>query len=401
MVQAIANPPISSSEFSIRAASPITSIQEITNFPEYTSASLIRVASPITSVQAIANQSENTSASSSRAASPISSVQSIAYPSENASASAIRVASPITSVQAIANQSENTSASSSRAASPIPRPLEQLRQKTTFSVKLNTDRRTPGILDVQLLSSGRLVLADNKNKCMKLFTTQGQHLYTLKCRSYPRRLAVLNNEGACHAVAVTLHDCNSIDIVEVADGTMKVKKTLATSIRYDAVAAVSKQTLAVGHWDVSGIDLIDLDGRILRHICSSVDPCYMDVTKDGDLMCSTWDDTIARVQLNTTAETVVFDKPGTGANCSNFNGCFCWETGTGANCPNFNGCFCLETGTGANCPNFNGCFCWETGTGAYCSNFNGCFCLETGTGANCSNFDGCFLSTIRIKLFKF
>ncbi|GFO33987.1 hypothetical protein PoB_006049200 [Plakobranchus ocellatus] len=75
---------------------------------------------------------------------------------------------------------------------------------------------------------------------------------------------------------------------------------------YWAVAAVNNLTLAVGYWPDSGIDLIDLGGQVLRQICSSVRPLHMDITEDGGLMCSTWDDKIARVQVDT--GTVVFDK---------------------------------------------------------------------------------------------
>ncbi|GFO11209.1 hypothetical protein PoB_003771400 [Plakobranchus ocellatus] len=39
---------------------------------------------------------------------------------------------------------------------------------------------------------------------------------------------------------------------------------------------------------------------------SSVRPWYMDITEDGDLVCSTWGNKIARVQVDT--GTVAFDK---------------------------------------------------------------------------------------------
>ncbi|GFO03059.1 hypothetical protein PoB_002956400 [Plakobranchus ocellatus] len=93
----------------------------------------------------------------------------------------------------------------------------------------------------------------------------------MKCRSHPWRLAVLDSSGAsnCHTVAVTLPFCPGIDMFQVADNNMKVKRTLKTSIEYRAVAAVNEQTLAVGHyaWNAHDIDLIDLGGRVLRQIC--------------------------------------------------------------------------------------------------------------------------------------
>ncbi|GFO35962.1 hypothetical protein PoB_006246700 [Plakobranchus ocellatus] len=39
---------------------------------------------------------------------------------------------------------------------------------------------------------------------------------------------------------------------------------------------------------------------------SSVEPWYMDITEDGGLVCSTWGDKIARVQVDT--RTVAFNK---------------------------------------------------------------------------------------------
>ncbi|GFO20517.1 hypothetical protein PoB_004702200 [Plakobranchus ocellatus] len=134
---------------------------------------------------------------------------------------------------------------------------------------------------------------------------QGQHLHTLECRSWPYRLAVLDTSSIRHTVAVTLPDCFGIDILEVNGDNMEVKRTLQTSRDYWAVAAVNNLTLAVGYLGDSGIDLIDLGGQVLRQICSSVHPYSIDITEDGDLMCSTWGDKIARVQVDT--GTVAFD----------------------------------------------------------------------------------------------
>ncbi|GFO50272.1 hypothetical protein PoB_007677700 [Plakobranchus ocellatus] len=136
----------------------------------------------------------------------------------------------------------------------------------------------------------------------------GQHLHTLECRSQPFRLAVLDSSSIRHTVAVTLPYCSGIDILEVTGDKVKVKRTLQMSGQYWAVAAVNNLTLAVGYMIGSGIDLIDLGGQVLRQICSSVEPQYMDITEDGGLVCSTVDDKIARVQVDT--GTVVFNKSG-------------------------------------------------------------------------------------------
>ncbi|GFN81169.1 hypothetical protein PoB_000767500, partial [Plakobranchus ocellatus] len=202
-------------------------------------------------------------------------------------------------------------------ASALSRPLNDARQRADFTVKVTADKHRPGIEDVQLLPGGRLLLADWNNMCVKLFDTQGQHLHTLECRSEPCSLAVLDSSSIRHTVAVTLPDCRGIDILEVNGDNMEVKgqhlhtlecrsepcslavldsssirhtvavtlpgcrgidilkvngdnmevkRTLQMSRGYDAVAAVSNLTLAVGYRFGPGIDLIDLGGQVLRQI---------------------------------------------------------------------------------------------------------------------------------------
>ncbi|GFN79610.1 hypothetical protein PoB_000611600, partial [Plakobranchus ocellatus] len=176
------------------------------------------------------------------------------------------------------------------------------RQRTNFTAKVEKDQSTPDIQDVQLLPGGRILLTDWGNKCVKLFDTQGRHLYRLPCRSSPSHLAVLDISGdsKCITVVVTLPNCSALDILEVARDDITVKKTLQTSIKYYTVAAVNNQSLAVASWRLyhPGIDLIDLDGRVLRQICSSVPTWYMDITEDGELVCSALGSTIARVKVD-------------------------------------------------------------------------------------------------------
>ncbi|GFO03025.1 tripartite motif-containing protein 45 [Plakobranchus ocellatus] len=192
-------------------------------------------------------------------------------------------------------------------ASALSRPLKDVRQRTNFTAKVATDKLTPEIQDVKLVAGGRLVLADWANKCIKLFDTQGQHLHTLVCRSYPSRLAVIDSSGLsnCHTFAVTLPVSHGIDIIEAGGDKMKVMRTIQTTKQYFTVVALSKHTLAAGYLHGAGIDLLDSDGRVLRQICSSVRAWFMDVTEDGELVCSTWDKKIVRVQVD--SGTVVFD----------------------------------------------------------------------------------------------
>ncbi|GFO45111.1 Bdr-repeat family protein [Plakobranchus ocellatus] len=255
-------------------------------------------------------------------------------------------------LQMLMNQKNQTTAAATAAAvtppptgataSALSRPLKGVRQRADFTVKVTADRLRPQIWDVQLLPGGRLVLADYNFTSVKLFDTQlevlltnrqcsvrnrcpipewfsverevsqacpispllftvtGQHLHTLVCRSAPWRLAELDS----HTVAVTLPNCPGINLLEVGVNSMKVKRTLRTSQKYFAVAAVNNHTLAVECG--STIDLIDLGGQVLRQICSSVGPRYMNITEDGYLMCSTSKNSIARVEVGT--GTIVFNK---------------------------------------------------------------------------------------------
>ncbi|GFO22990.1 tripartite motif-containing protein 45 [Plakobranchus ocellatus] len=192
-----------------------------------------------------------------------------------------------------------TSSPTSTSASAESRPLKDIRQSTDFSVKVSEDKHKTNIWDVQLLPRERLLLADLENNCIKLFDTQGQHLNTLKCWSYPRCLAVLHSSATSDCLAVTLPNCPGIHIVQVEDKKMRMTKHIRTTKKYRAVAAVTKHFLAVGYSSGLGIDLINMDGEVLRTICSSVDPYYMDITKDGDLVCSTNNLKIARVKVAT------------------------------------------------------------------------------------------------------
>ncbi|GFN93108.1 hypothetical protein PoB_001961400 [Plakobranchus ocellatus] len=182
-----------------------------------------------------------------------------------------------------------------------------IEKRDDFGLKSETGWPTVKIRDVKLLPGGRLLLADTDR--VILLTTQHHHnhCHPLECRRHPYSLAVLDSTGTNHTVAVTLSGCPGIEIIEVIDLNLKVKRSLNTSREYSAVAALTYRTLAVGYaWRSPGIDIIDLDGRVLRQICSSLVPFFMDITEDGVLMCSTRDNTIARVQMDT--GTVAFKK---------------------------------------------------------------------------------------------
>ncbi|GFO17752.1 hypothetical protein PoB_004425700 [Plakobranchus ocellatus] len=267
-VQSIENP----SQQSSARSTPITPVQRIEN-PSIQSSTR---STPITPMQPVAN----TSIHSSTRSTPITPMQPVANTSIQSSTRSTRLSPPmkrpreevrqtttfgptLTAVAESANVTTQAAAAAAAvtppptapSASALSRPLKDVRHRNSFVAQISDDQSTPDITDVQLLSGGRLLLADWDNKCVKLFDTQ---------------------------------------------------RTLQTSRQYGPVTAVNNLTLAVGYWGDSGIDLIDLGGQVLRQICSSVYTNYMDITEDGGLVCSTWDDKIARVQVDT--GTVAFNK---------------------------------------------------------------------------------------------
>ncbi|GFO34098.1 hypothetical protein PoB_006060300 [Plakobranchus ocellatus] len=144
-----------------------------------------------------------------------------------------------------------------------------------------------------------LLMADSNNSSIKLFNTQGEHIDSLCCSHYPFRLAVLDSGSYSRPlVAVTLPHCPAIDILKVDDNKVKKERTIETSRRYFAVAALDATTLAVGYHRRPGIDLINLSGEVLREIRSRERVFYMEATEDGDLLCCAAGNKILRVRVD-------------------------------------------------------------------------------------------------------
>ncbi|RUS70474.1 hypothetical protein EGW08_021765, partial [Elysia chlorotica] len=74
-----------------------------------------------------------------------------------------------------------------------------------------------------------------------------------------------------------------------------------------AIAAASPQTLAVGYW-CPGIDLMDLSGRILRRLSSTLHPRSMVMSTDGYLLITTVNNQIAKLKI--LCDSTIFDKAG-------------------------------------------------------------------------------------------
>ncbi|KAK3757015.1 hypothetical protein RRG08_061628 [Elysia crispata] len=108
------------------------------------------------------------------------------------------------------------------------------------------------------------------------FYTAGDHLYSLKLSSFPRRLALIDSGlGNIWKVGVTLPMEWRIAILEVTPDSVTQMTSIQTYGDCWAITAVDTGTLAVGYDGVPGIDLIDMTGRFLRRLSKSLDTQYL------------------------------------------------------------------------------------------------------------------------------
>ncbi|KAK3775809.1 hypothetical protein RRG08_002355 [Elysia crispata] len=151
-------------------------------------------------------------------------------------------------------------------------------ERRNFHVKRPDESSTPGFQDGLLLLEKLMLVADNRNNSVRLFNEQGDYLQILKLSSPPYRLALIESgPGNTWKVAVTLPWDQAIAILEVTPD----------SVTQLAITAVDSATLAVGYDGGSGIDLIDMTGRVMRRLSKMLNPDYMTVTQDGCLfMCT-------------------------------------------------------------------------------------------------------------------
>ncbi|GFR97669.1 hypothetical protein ElyMa_000998400 [Elysia marginata] len=161
--------------------------------------------------------------------------------------------------------SQTTTASA--AATGSRRPIQGLRQRSTFSVTAND------VQSIKMLPGGLVVFADRAKYSVKLFNTLGQHISSLTTVTQPLRLAVLDlTSSSGWDVAVTLYKKRLIDIIQVTPQNITSKTSIRTIKSYYAIAAVDSAILAVGFTlPNAGIDLINLSGYVLRRLNKLLD----------------------------------------------------------------------------------------------------------------------------------
>lgn len=200
-----------------------------------------------------------------------------------------------------------SSQASVSAGGTLPKTIKSLSQLLTFPTNAHGDVKKPYILDMKLLpgGDGLVLLADLANSCLKLFNSLGDHIDRLTMEDAPLRIAIFKQwSSSGWDVAVTLKEKFYLALIHVTRNCATLKTTVPTSKVYWAVAAISSDTLAVGHWKARGIDLINLSGQALCQLSSDVSPDFMEVSPDGYLLVSTVNHEF--VILRTTFGTIIF-----------------------------------------------------------------------------------------------
>ncbi|KAK3706884.1 hypothetical protein RRG08_051287 [Elysia crispata] len=209
-------------------------------------------------------------------------------------------------LQATAAPSSSTTLASASVAATTRRCTQNLSRRSTFSARAPTDTAVPETFDTKLLPGGLVVLSDYENNCVKLYDWRGGHIHTKALDSSPDSMTVMDIRSlASWDLCVTLPNTRKISLMGVTPSGVSIKKSIKTSKKYSAIAAVTTQTLAVGYRAGCGIDLIDLSGRILHQLSSTFSPWSMLTTPGRFLMMSTYTyDSIAKMKLED--ETIVF-----------------------------------------------------------------------------------------------
>ncbi|GFR98751.1 hypothetical protein ElyMa_001026800, partial [Elysia marginata] len=83
---------------------------------------------------------------------------------------------PRTSQVTTATTSSASSLASASATATSPGPIQSLSQRSSFSVKADSDVDDPFIFDVKLLPGGLVLVADWSNECVKLFNSQNKEI---------------------------------------------------------------------------------------------------------------------------------------------------------------------------------------------------------------------------------
>ncbi|KAK3756661.1 hypothetical protein RRG08_051524 [Elysia crispata] len=184
---------------------------------------------------------------------------------------------------------------SSGTSTPASKPTQNwhpnaLMERRHFSVSIEGDTATPDVTDVKLLPEGLIVIADTSNCCVKLFNTQGRYIFSLKFDHPPVSLVVFDTEAKKKwEVGVSVQGTHSISILEVTSSVIRKLYTIETKRKCacQTLAAIERNSLAVGYQNVKGIDSINMAGNITLTLSPNIKPSSLAATVDGcKIMCT-------------------------------------------------------------------------------------------------------------------
>ncbi|KAK3764816.1 hypothetical protein RRG08_015655, partial [Elysia crispata] len=198
----------------------------------------------------------------------------------------------------------SSQASASVAATSYVSTQRLSQRSTTFSVRALGDAEVPNINDMKLLPGCLIVLADSKNKYVKLYDRQGRQIHNRAFKSSPVCLTIMDITcPTTWEVGVTQPLEREISILTVTQNSVQLKASIKTERQYWAIAAVTTKTLAVSDLYGAGVDLIDLSGMLLYKLSTTFNPWHLVTSPDECLVMSHYpDDSLAKMKLedNTT-----------------------------------------------------------------------------------------------------
>ncbi|XP_021345626.1 uncharacterized protein LOC110445377 [Mizuhopecten yessoensis] len=104
----------------------------------------------------------------------------------------------------------------------VPLSERQLKMTGKFTIKAPSDKKDCSAFGVVFLPGGRIVVGDDSNREMKLFTEKGDFKFELKLTDASCDLCSIDN----NTVAVTLDEVKIICIVNVGDSTLTVSSKI-------------------------------------------------------------------------------------------------------------------------------------------------------------------------------
>lgn len=163
-------------------------------------------------------------------------------------------------VEALPIKGDNLSLASSRRSREDSR---RPNLTTDLNVKLKSDKRTCFITGVSFMHDGRIVLADDANKKIKLFGADFKPLSNICTDMPPRDISAISH----HEVAVTIPNEKTIQVYKVGPKEFEKKLYLRLDIECYGITYYEPDIYVTSGWSSEReIQVIDLSGEVKRKI---------------------------------------------------------------------------------------------------------------------------------------